>query len=285
MLWSKTSKTAAQKPGLLLAPLRLGVPPWGSPPCDAAARGSSVPGPRRPAEEGVGALPGWPRFPRGTQGCHLLRPGVEEGDGLDSCAREGGNFPPEVDTGLNINRLWDGAWPGPPERRAGPPPGTAPRDDAGCDPAPAAPRRGPGLPPAPRPPSRQPQAACECPPAAAGTRRVPPPAPAAAGAVAPAPGTGPRGPRVPAKGKGGFGGAGGLTFGKGFIESLRVRAAPRGLFLFNRRQRSRGRGVTKPSSGAVPPARRHAALGPAAEPEPSGAAAFPAGGATARTEA
>lgn len=43
-------------------------------------------------EEQVGVLPVWPRSPLGTQSCHLLRTGVEEGDGLDSCAREGGKL-------------------------------------------------------------------------------------------------------------------------------------------------------------------------------------------------
>lgn len=60
----------------------------------------------------------------------------------------GENFPPEVDTGLNINRFWAGDWPGPPGRRA--PPGTLhphPGGDAGCRPAPAA--RRPGAPPGP----------------------------------------------------------------------------------------------------------------------------------------
>lgn len=92
---------------------------------------------------------------------------------MDSTAvpGRGENFPSEVDTSLNINRLWAGAWPGPPERRvrqAGPAAGTPHPGSCWLRSRSAAPPR------LPRPVSPGAAAACECPPAAAGSGEFPP---------------------------------------------------------------------------------------------------------------
>lgn len=135
---------------------------------------------------------------------------------MDSTAvpGRGENFPSEVDTSLNINRLWAGAWPGPPERRvrqAGPAADTPHPGSCWLRSRSAAPPR---LPP---PRVARSRGGLRVPSSGCGERRVPP-GPVAAGAVTPAAGTGRRGTRVPAKNKGRFGStgcSGMLTFGKG----------------------------------------------------------------------
>lgn len=57
-----------------------------------AAGGAACPGRGGRRKSGSGCCWGGRGFPGGTQGCHLLRPGAEEGDGLDSCARDGGKL-------------------------------------------------------------------------------------------------------------------------------------------------------------------------------------------------
>lgn len=134
------------------------------------AGGSSMTWPRWPEEEEqVGVLPVWPRSPLGTQSCHLLRTGVEEGDGLDSCAREGGKL--SVRSRYQPKYKPPLGWRLPPERRvrqAGPAAGTPHPGSCWLRSRSAAPPR------LPRPVSPGAAAACECPPAAAGSGEFPP---------------------------------------------------------------------------------------------------------------